>query len=133
MKERDRLTLRLLKPYVKYLEGQEKQMEVVYVSGPISSPTYEGMVYNAEMGIKKGANLASLGYAPIIPHANFRGIANYGEFAYKTYMRMDFAHLKKSDVVYMMDGWENSKGAKLEERYARLLRKKVIYERKLET
>jgi hypothetical protein len=86
------------------------------------------MARNQALGVKKGAELMAQGYAPIIPHANLRDIHQYGEFGYDEYMRVDFAQLKASDTVYMMNNWKESKGAKLEERYARLLRKKVIYE-----
>lgn len=106
--------------------------EVVYVSGPISAPTPEGVALNQEKGMAKGAELALKGFAPIVPHGNAYHWDQYGEFNWRDYMRVDLELLKRSDTIYMMQGWEESRGARIEERYARLLRKGVIYEEKKE-
>ena len=105
-----------------------KSKEIVYISGKITAPTPGEVDQNIEAGVKKAAELARDGYAPLSPHGNSRGWHNYHDFTWRDYMRIDLELLKRSDTVYMMSNWHESRGARVEERYARLLRKKVIYE-----
>ena len=43
-------------------------------------------------------------------------------------MKIDLAMIDVCDIVYMMKGWRASRGAKIEECYAQMRGKKVIYE-----
>ena len=49
------------------------------------------------------------------------------ELSWKEYMKIDLAMIDVCDIVYMMKGWETSRGAKIEECYAQIRGKKVIY------
>lgn len=104
--------------------------EVVYVSGRISASTPEEIEDNIRLGMKKGAELAKEGFAPIVPHGNSYGWNRHGSFDWREYMRVDLELVKRSDSVYMMSNWRESKGARIEERFARLLGKRVVYEGK---
>lgn len=44
------------------------------------------------------------------------------------YMDIDLAMVRASDTIYMLEGWENSKGAAVEYHYAVYLGLKIIYE-----
>lgn len=44
------------------------------------------------------------------------------------YMHIDYSMIDVCDCIYMMKGYENSKGAKLEELYAKEKGKQIIYE-----
>lgn len=103
--------------------------EVIYIAGKYTAPTKEGVQANVDKATAKGAELAGQGYAPIVPHANTTGWEQYNpNLTYRDFMLIDFAQIRKVDVVYMMDNWKDSRGAKAEERFARLLKKKIIYE-----
>lgn len=107
--------------------------EVVYVSGPISDPHPAGMEAKIRKGMHKGGELAQQGFAPIVPHGNSYRWQETGKFDWKDYMRVDLELLKHADSVYMMQDWKTSHGARIEERFARLLGKKVVYEDGQET
>lgn len=45
------------------------------------------------------------------------------------YMPICLAMLEASDAVYMLDGWETSRGVAIERRYAEYQNKRLIYQR----
>ena len=47
---------------------------------------------------------------------------------YKQYMKMSLCMLEMCDTIYMLKGWEDSKGARLEHEYAKSNNYKIIYE-----
>ena len=106
-----------------------KEREMIYVAGKYTASTPEGVQANIDKAIRKGVELTREGYAPIVPHANTTGWEKVDPtLTWRDFMRVDLVHVKKADMIYMMDNWQDSKGAKVEERYARLLGKKIIYE-----
>ena len=54
--------------------------------------------------------LAEMGFAPVNPFEN--GVPD--EAHWRVHMRADIALLVQCDLIYMLRGWELSKGAKLE-------------------
>ena len=48
--------------------------------------------------------------------------------SYEDYMKMSFCMLDMCDAIYMLDGWEESRGANREYGYAIAKGKKVIFE-----
>lgn len=50
------------------------------------------------------------------------------ELSWKDYMRIDLAMISVCDAVYMMKGWEDSRGAKIEQFFAEINGKEIIYE-----
>lgn len=54
--------------------------------------------------------LAEMGFAPVNPFDN--GVPD--EAHWRVHMRADIALLVQCDMIYMLRGWELSKGAKLE-------------------
>ena len=49
-------------------------------------------------------------------------------FNQEEYMHIDYAMIDVSDALYMLDDWEDSKGAKLEKEYALKKGKKIFFE-----
>lgn len=47
---------------------------------------------------------------------------------YSEYMDMSFCMLKMCDAIYLLDGWNSSRGANLELIFAMLNDKKILYE-----
>lgn len=50
------------------------------------------------------------------------------QLKYEQYMKIDYALIDVSDAVFMLDGWQKSKGACAELSYAKALKKKVLYQ-----
>ena len=71
---------------------------------------------------RKEMSLTSKGNIVVNPACLPRGLDS------NAYMPICMAMLDACDTIYMMAGWENSKGAMLELDYAKYHNKKVIYE-----
>ncbi|MCE2616088.1 DUF4406 domain-containing protein [Phocaeicola oris] len=79
----------------------------VYISGAIAH--YD---MNERKAVFKAAEefLKAEGYHPVNPFEN--GLPQPGDW--REHMRRDIALLLECDYIYMLDGWWQSKGAKLE-------------------
>lgn len=82
-------------------------MKSVYISGAIA---------HHDLAERKAAfraaerELAEMGFRPVNPFDN--GLPD--EAHWREHMRVDIAMLLACDFIYMLHGWEQSKGAKLE-------------------
>ena len=47
---------------------------------------------------------------------------------YQEYIKMSLCMLSMCDTIYMLKGWKDSKGAKLEHEYAKAHNYNIIYE-----
>lgn len=50
------------------------------------------------------------------------------ELSYSQYIKMSLCMLEMCDTIYMLKGWEDSTGAKLEWEYAKANNYKIMYE-----
>lgn len=102
---------------------------LIYVAGPISAPTFRGVLDNANKGIDAGIQLIRKGHIPFIPHlsvwANVRA-QNYfdAEISWNEWMRVDDAFLQKCDALLFLG---SSKGADLELARAKELGLEIYY------
>ena len=53
------------------------------------------------------------------------------ETTWKEYMQMSMTMLKMCDAIYMLKGWKDSKGAKLEYEFAKSKNYKIFFEKRL--
>lgn len=60
-------------------------------------------------------------------HAVINPVKNEG-FSYKDYIDMGLNELMRCDILYLLDGWENSPGALLEFNYARTVGIDIMFE-----
>jgi hypothetical protein len=75
----------------------------VYVSGPYTAPTGEGVMQNVTRAIEAGIVLMKMGHEPLVPHlmlwldrqAQEKGIT----FTYEDWMRVDLAWMMQADAV----------------------------------
>jgi len=99
----------------------------VYISGPITGvPDYNENFIQAER------KLLAAGHDPVIPVTIGAALsARLGrEPTWREYMREDIKALCDCDAIIMLDGWEKSSGARLEEHIAmRLDIKQITLER----
>jgi len=90
---------------------------MVYVAGPYSAATAEGVNQNIAYAKKVAQYLWHEGYAVICPHMNSAHMegSNSGHMsfkkAFKMYLVGDFEMISRCDAVVMLPGWEDSKGS----------------------
>jgi hypothetical protein len=84
----------------------ETQLKRVYVAGPITGR--EG--YNVEAFALAAELLQDAGYLTVNPH----DICSDQEREFSYYMAKLLKEVCLSDIVALLPGWEDSKGAKLE-------------------
>lgn len=95
----------------------------IYISGKITdNPNAEQQFETAEQWLLLND------YKPINPLKV--GMPLRQAFTHDDYMSLSFELIRLSDVVYMLDGWQDSPGAKAELVYAKAIGKKVKFENK---
>ena len=82
-------------------------MKKIYISGPISGLPLE-TVYNNFTNVE--AQLLEQGYEPVNPFNN--GLPTNA--TWEEHMRADLRLLLDCDAIYMLEGWEKSRGARIE-------------------
>lgn len=87
-------------------------MIVVYVAGPFSAPTRQGVEANIAAAEDWGLLIAKLGAMPLIPHAN----TSRQEFEklqpYTFWIEGTKEILRRCDACFLIPGWERSSGAR---------------------
>lgn len=87
----------------------------IYIAGSITNnPNYKWTFEEVEK------DLTAQGHVVLNP------VKNLG-FSYKDYIDMGLCELMKCDAIYMIHGWEESSGAKLEHMYALTTNMKIFY------
>jgi hypothetical protein len=88
-------------------------MPQAYVAGAYTATTQDETRENIVKALKVGIKLAERGYLPIVPHASMPH-----DTPWMPAMERCFLVISKltpgQDIVHMMEGWENSRGAKTE-------------------
>ena len=98
----------------------EKQQKIVYLSGQISGKdNYKDSFAEAE------EYLHGRGYIVINP-ARLDEVSE--GLSYEQYLRVCYQLIDIADIIFMISGWQKSKGANAELSYAKSLGKKVMYQ-----
>ena len=94
-------------------------MKKIYISGKITdNANYKADFQAAELALKIA------GFQPVNPaEEKLPDGATWAD-----YMRHDIKLLCDCDAIYMLDGWQESAGAKIEHKLARKLGIEIIYE-----
>jgi hypothetical protein len=88
----------------------------IYISGPITGKKN----LNREAFAQAAAAVRAAGHEAVNPHDL---TAHLGDDApWVEYMKVDIAALVACDAILLLDGWESSKGARLENKIARKLK-----------
>ena len=96
-------------------------MGKVYISGQISGLPIEEV---KEKFSSVEAQLIAQGYEVVNPLKN--GLP--WNAPWELHIAMDILLLMGCDTIYLLTGWDNSRGATLEKNFAELTKKKIIYE-----
>lgn len=98
----------------------KNKMNTVYISGPMEGlPDFNYPAFNEE-----AASLRDKGYKVINPAENDEGDMTLPRHHY---MRQDIKHLLNANIVVVLPGWSNSKGARLEVAIAKELRLNILH------
>ena len=88
---------------------------MLYIAGKYRAPTKEGIEENIEKARAVSVRMAVLGYLWHCPHMH---TAHYDddlpEWSLDEWLDLDYRYLDIADGILMMDGWEESEGAKKE-------------------
>ncbi|EGD5857589.1 DUF4406 domain-containing protein [Salmonella enterica] len=90
-------------------------MSVIYIAGPMTGKPD----FNRTAFTMTATRLRMLGHTVLNPAMLPDGLA------YEHYLKIGFAMLRGADEIYLLDGWEESEGAKREFNLARRLRLKI--------
>lgn len=100
-------------------------MKLVYVAGPYRSPTPWGVERNIRAAMDAAAQVWAAGLAAVCPHANsahMEGVTSDANFLAGT-----LEMLRRCDAVLVIEGWQNSEGARGEVKEACRLGLPVLY------
>ena len=107
--------------------------KVIYIAGKYRGASHYEVLQNIETARNKFIELTAEGYAPICPHtmcAWLEGaISGEEETDDIVWLENDLAIVAKCDAIYMLDGWEYSKGATNEYAFAKELGLEIIFEK----
>lgn len=87
---------------------------IIYVSGKYGGD----IATNIKAAEAVTVQLMRNGFDVFCPHKNTAGFEQYTDLTYDRFIEMDLNILERCDAIYMMQGWEDSNGAKIEKEYA---------------
>lgn len=102
-----------------YTKGREMR---IFISGPIT-----GAEDYIDRFLKAELELTQKGYTVVNPAGVLAQLPV--AFSWGTCMSITLALLEECDSIYMLKGWEHSKGALIEHTFAAGLSKEIIYEK----
>lgn len=94
--------------------GPVAKRKKVYISGPMTGlPEFNYPAFHEAEEILKAS-----GWEVLNPARNFNGETHHER---KDYLRLDVADLLDADAIFMLPGWQNSYGARIEYQVAQAL------------
>jgi hypothetical protein len=100
-------------------------MKRIYVAGKLNSDAV-GYIQNMHNMIKTAKELRRLGFCVYVPCNDFlEGLVD-GGFSYEDFFNNSQPWLEVSDAIYLVPGWESSKGTNMEIELAKTLNKPIF-------
>ena len=95
---------------------------IVYVSGPYTASNYRATHRNIEVAEQYTESLWKLGFGVMCPHSNTKHMElRAPKVPYEHYMELDLKLIESCDAIFMLPGWEDSRGSNLEMEHAKAL------------
>ena len=98
--------------------------KLVYLGGRINA-AYDDEEPNDETLAQSETFVTNLGYIPLNP-TRIDQITK--EVTFEKYMKICYGLIDIADTIFMVSGWQKSKGANAELTYAKSIGKKVMYQ-----
>lgn len=92
-------------------------MKLVYISGKYRGASHNEVYENIQTARRHAVTLWECGYAVICPHLNTQFME--GLCSEKKFLKGDLVILSKCDYIYMLPNWKDSKGARVEYKFAK--------------
>jgi hypothetical protein len=86
-------------------------MKLIYVAGPYSAPTPEGIAANVKAAAEAGQELMRRGWAVICPHSMTHNWDIGTGLEYSHFIAADLELLRRCDAIYLLPDWTESNGA----------------------
>lgn len=87
-------------------------MKLIYIGGPFSAPTREGVEANIARAVELAIEVALLGAVPICPHSNTAHPDFERVQPYTFWIDATKALLRKCDALILVPCWEGSAGTR---------------------
>jgi len=101
----------------------------IYVAGAYSADNVMQVFKNMSHGIEISTQLLKLGFAPFCPWLDFQFAINDPNLTIDDFYEYSLAWMEAADFLYVLVGWENSKGTINEIARAKELQIPVLYEK----
>ena len=101
----------------------------IFVSGRYRAKTESEKAGNIWHAVRVSVRLWELGWYAFCPHANTAHFDNYSKLPPEAYLEGDIAFLKCCEGIFMLEGWEQSVGARRELEVATEQNLEVYYEK----
>lgn len=96
---------------------------IFYIAGPITGkPDHNRLAFSIAEKYLSGMGHTVLNPAKLIP------IVNPDEIDHDQYMAICYAMMDAVQALYFLDGWQDSKGARIEHVYGEISHKLMFYE-----
>jgi hypothetical protein len=103
-------------------------MKKVYVAGAYSADNVMDVLHNIGFGIEACSDLLGFGFAPFCPWLDYHFALFNRKIPKQSFYDYSLAWLEASDAVWVLPGWENSKGTIAEIAKAESLNIPVFYD-----
>ncbi len=104
-----------------------KRNKIIYVSGKYSGKPEE-ITENIKIAREYSIKIWMEGFTALCPHLNTFNFEEDSNLEYKDYIEGDLELLVRCDAIFMLPKWEESKGAKIEKKFAEDNNIPVFYE-----
>ena len=99
---------------------------LIYISGKYTDDTHEKISQNIKLAREHAKKIWELGFTAICPHLNTMHFEEDANLQYRDYLDGDYELVRRSDGIYMLPNFKNSKGA-LEELDLAILEGKKVF------
>ena len=106
-------------------------MKLIYIAGPYTTEDIYNLRRNIMRAEKAGREVFKRGHIPVIPHSLGDALDTGKDF--KHFRHQDWMHklclplLSRCDGILLIDGWQQSKGARMEFEHAQNNNMPVFY------